>query len=230
MNMIGIRLSHGSERGRAATRRLSAGRFHLLASAVLVAAALAIPLRSAAAAPDPMTIIKATVGKFVAILSDPALKSNPADRRQRLKDNAAERFDFAEMGRSALGVHWRDLSDQQRKDFVDLFTRFVEAAYVGRLESYSGQQIDFVKASNDGPDYAQVNTNIIQPSADPISLNYRLKLEGDDWKIYDVTVENISIVANYRNQFNRVINNQGFDALMSDMRAKQEGLDTSLAK
>jgi phospholipid transport system substrate-binding protein len=228
--MIGTGLSHGSQRRRATAKPLSAGRFHLLAGGLLVAAALAIPLRAAAAAPDPMTIIKATVGKFVTILSDPALKSNPADRRQRLKDAAGERFDFAEMGRSALGVHWRDLSDQQRKDFVDLFTRFVEAAYVGRLESYSGQQIDFVKETSDGPDYTQVNTNIIQPSADPIGLNYRLKLEGNDWKIYDVTVENISIVANYRNQFNRVINNQGFDALMNDMRAKQEGLDTSLAK
>ena len=161
--MIGTGLSHGGERGRATARRLSAGRFHLLAGAVLVAAALAIPLRAAAAAPDPMTIVKATVDKFVGILSDPALKSNPGDRRQRLKDAAAERFDFAEMGRSALGVHWRDLSDQQRKDFVDLFTRFVEAAYISRLESYSGQQIDFVKEANDGPDYAQVNTNIIQP-------------------------------------------------------------------
>ncbi len=226
--MIGTGLSHA--RGRAAARRLSAGRFHLLAGAVLVAAAVAILLRPAAAAPDPMTIVKAAVNKFVGILNDPALKSNPGDRRQRLKDTAAERFDFAEMGRSALGVHWRDLSDQQRKDFVDLFTRFVEAAYIGRLESYSGQQIDFVKEANDGPDYAQVNTNIIQPSADPIGLNYRLKMEGNDWKIYDVTVDNISIVANYRNQFNRVINNQGFDALMNNMRAKQEGLDTSIAK
>jgi phospholipid transport system substrate-binding protein len=226
--MIGTRLPSAHER--AAAKDLSAGRFRLLAGAMLIAAALAIPLRAAAAGPDPMTIVKATVDKFVAILSDPALKSNPADRRQRLKDTAAERFDFAEMGRSALGVHWRELSDQQRKDFVDLFTRFVEAAYIGRLDSYHGQQIDFVKEANDGPDYAQVNTNIVQASADPIGLNYRVKMEGNDWKIYDVTVDNISIVANYRNQFNRVINNQGFDALMNDMRAKQEGLDTSIAK
>jgi phospholipid transport system substrate-binding protein len=226
--MIGTRLSQA--RGRTAARRLSAGRLHLLAGAVLVAAALAIALPAAAAAPDPMTVTKATVDKFVGILSDPALKANPGDRRQRLKDAAAERFDFAEMGRSALGVHWRELSDQQRKDFVDLFTRFVEAAYISRLESYSGQQIDFVKEANDGPDYAQVNTNIIQPNADAIGLNYRLKLEGNDWKIYDVTVDNISIVANYRNQFNRVMNNQGFDTLMSNMRAKQEGLDASIAK
>ena len=226
--MIGTGLSHPLRR--AAVRRLSAGRFHLLVGAMLIAAALAIPVRIAAAAPDPMTTVKATVDKFVAVLSDPALKANPGDRRQRLKDTAAERFDFAEMGRSALGVHWRDLSDQQRKAFVDLFTRFVEAAYIGRLDSYTGQRIDFVKAANDGPDYAEVSTKIIQPSADPIGLNYRVKMEGNDWKIYDVTVDNISIVANYRNQFNRVINNQGFDTLMSNMRAKQEGLDTSIAK
>ncbi len=228
--MIGTESSHRSGRRRVVARHLLPGRFRLMAGAGLVAAALAIPLRSAAAPPDPMAVCKGTVDKFVAILEDPALKSNTAERRQRLKDVAAERFDFTQMGRSALGVHWRDLSDQQRKDFVDLFTRFVEAAYIGRLESYSGQRIDFVKAANDGPDYSQVTSNIIQQNADPIVLSYRLNLENDDWKVYDVTVDNISVVANYRNQFNRVINNQGFDALMNDMRAKQQGLDERIAK
>ncbi len=176
-----------------------------------------------------MATTKATVDKVLSLLTDPALKSSPTERRQRLKDVVAPNFDFAEMGRSALGVHWRDLSDPQRKDFVNLFTRFVEASYISRVESYSGQQIEYVRESLEGSDYAQVSTNVINGAGQPISLNYRLKLENGQWKVYDVAVDNISIVANYRNQFNRVINNQGFDALMNDMRSKQEGLDARIA-
>jgi len=218
---------HRARKMRGVQRR-RAGAFPLAALTGLAAITLALPLRSRAA-PDPLAEVKTTVDKVVSILKDPALKSDVSRRRQQLKDTVVAHFDFAEMARSALGYHWKELSDQQHKDFVDLFTRFVEASYVNQIESYSGQQIDYAKEFNDSPDFAQVNTNITQEGKDPVALNYRLKLEGDDWRVYDVTVAGISIVANYRNQFNRVINNKGFDALMDTMRAKQEGLDTSIA-
>jgi phospholipid transport system substrate-binding protein len=210
---------------------LGTWRVAAVVSVGLLAATLVTPLRPRAAnAPDPKEQVKATVDKVLSILSDPALKANPQARRQQLKDTVAGHFDFAEMARSALGYHWRDLSEQQRKDFVGLFTRFIEAAYIGKVESYSGQQIDYVKDSRDDADYARVATNVIQQGKEPIGINYRLKLEDGEWKVYDVAVDNISITANYRNQFNRVINNKGFDALMDQMRAKQEGLDQDIAK
>ena len=207
-----------------------AGRICLFAGGAMLAVALAAPI-AAATPPDPMAEVKVTVDKIIAILADPALKSNPVERRAQLRRTVEEHFDFAAMGRSALGVHWRDLSDQQHKDFVELFTRFIEASYIGKVESYSGEPIEYVKESTDGSGYAQVNTNIVLgQGGDAASLNYRLKVEGEDWKVYDVTVDNISLVANYRNQFNRVINSQGFEALMDDMRAKQQGLDERIAK
>ncbi len=202
-----------------------------VASVWLVALTFASALCSpAAAASEPKDEVKATVDKVLSVLDDAALKANARERRRQLKDAVVGRFDFAQMARSALGYHWRDLSEQQRKDFVDLFTRFIEAAYIGKIESYSGQQIDYLKDFREDSDYAQVNTNVSQQGKDPISLNYRVKLDNGDWKVYDVAVDNISITANYRNQFNRVINNKGFDALMDEMRAKQEGLDQDIAK
>jgi phospholipid transport system substrate-binding protein len=211
------------KRQRTATWRLCA-----LAGAALSTIVFTRPALCAVPA-GPLTEIKTTVNKVIAILNDPAMKSNAVQRRQALKDSVAGHFDFAEMGKSALGFHWKELSEQQRKGFVDLFTRFIQASYISRIESYSGQQIDYVKETMDGPDYAQVNTNIVQEGKEPIALNYRVKLEEGTWRVYDVTVENISIVANYRNQFNRKINNEGFDALMDSMRAKQEGLDARIA-
>jgi phospholipid transport system substrate-binding protein len=209
---------------------LLAGRMCMVAVAAMLALALEAPI-AAATPPDPMAEVKATVDKMVAILADPALKSNPAEHRAQLTKTVEEHFDFAEMGRLALGVHWRGLSDQQHKEFVDLFTRFIEASYIGKVESYNGQPIEFLKEWNDGSGYAQVNTDIrLGQGSVPASLNYRLILEREDWKVYDVTVDNISLVANYRNQFSRVINNQGFDAMMNEMRAKQQGLDDQIAK
>jgi len=190
--------------------------------------AVCAPAR-AANPPDPMQQVKTTVDQVLQILQDPALKSDPAQRRQKLKDSVAGYFDWTDMAKSALGYHWRDLSEQQRKDFVDLFTRFIQASYLGKIDSYSGQKIEYLKQSTDGQ-YAQVNTNVVQEGKDPIPINYHLKADDGIWKVYDVTVDNISITANYRNQFNRVINNRGFDALMDDMRAKQESLNQSIAK
>ncbi len=188
---------------------------------------LSVPAR-AGNGPDPMQQVKATVDQVLQILQDPALKSDLSQRRQKLKDSVVGHFNFADMARSALGYHWRDLSDQQRKNFVDLFTRFVQASYLGKIEGYGGQKIDYLRESTDG-EYAQVNTQVSQEGKEPIPINYRLKADDGTWKVYDVTVDNISITSNYRNQFNRVISNRGLDALMANMRAKQETLDQSIA-
>jgi len=89
--------------------------------------------------------------------------------------------------------------------------------------------VQFIKQSSDGAGYAQVSTNVVQPDKQPIHIDYRLKQAGDGWRVYDVTVEDISITANYRNQFNRVINSQGYDALVSAMRNKEHELQSQLA-
>ena len=133
------------------------------------------------------------------------------------------------MAKSALGYHWKQITPAQQKEFTTAFVAFIEDSYLSKINDYRGQQVTFGVVSNDGPQYAQVNTDIVQPTGDAIHVNYRLLQSGNTWKIYDVTVDAISIIANYRNQFNRVMNNQGYDKLISDLKAKQAALAASLA-
>ena len=178
---------------------------------------------------DAMTTVRGTVSQVLNILGDH--QSSQEARRRRLIAVVAGHFDFADMARSSLGYHWRQLTPDQQQRFVQLFTAFMEDAYLNKIEGYSGQKIEFVNQASNGAGDSQVNTRVIQPNGgEPTTVDYRLKQDSGDWKVYDVTVDNISITANYRNQFNRVINNQGFDALMKEMQTKQQELIASLGK
>ncbi|HTY53565.1 MAG TPA: ABC transporter substrate-binding protein [Candidatus Binataceae bacterium] len=197
----------------------------ILAAAVFVAGA--VSTTTAANEGDAMALVKSTVNQAVAILQDHQTPTSA--RRQKLLNLVAGHFDFAEMARSSLGSHWRTITDAQKQQFVPLYTSFMEDVYLNKLEGYSGQKIEYLNQTSDGPGYSQVNTRAVGANGgSPIRINYRLKQEGGDWKVYDVLVEGISITANYRNQFNRVINNEGFDSLMSKMKAKQQELSASL--
>jgi phospholipid transport system substrate-binding protein len=154
-----------------------------------------------------------------------ANKSAPVQQRRRqLREAIENEFDFSEMSKSALGYHWRTISENQRAQFTKLFTAFIEDAYLSKIQDYSGQQVQFQGQSPLGQGYAQINTAIVQTGKSPITVNYLLLQKDGTWKIYDVTVDAISIIANYRNQFNRVINEKGFDQLMADLQAKQQEL------
>jgi len=174
----------------------------------------------------PMTVVQNTVNQALEVLRD---KASPLPQRQeKLRQIVAQSFDFTQMAKSALGYHWKTLNPQQQQEFTNVFISFIEDSYLSKLNDYRGQQVQFVKATQDGADYAQVNTNIVREGKDPIHLDFRLMSESGAWKIYDVTVDAISIIANYRNQFNRVINEKGFPQLMADLRAKQQELASLL--
>jgi phospholipid transport system substrate-binding protein len=159
---------------------------------------------------------------------------SPPDREQKLRSIAESHFDFAEMSRSAIGYHWKTLTPAQQTEFVPLFTNFIEDFYLSRIESYSVEKINeqiqssmiqFVKQTTDGPDYAEVySTVVLKDRKDPIPVNYLMRHDGNEWKIYDITIDNISVIANYRNQFNRVLNSDGYDKLVNDIREKTKGL------
>jgi phospholipid transport system substrate-binding protein len=151
-------------------------------------------------------------------------------RRRELRSLVEQNFDFETMSRSALGYNWRSLSPDQRAQFTKLFTAFIEVAYLDKIQDYQGQQVQFAGEHSLGDGYAEVDTKIVQPGKSPISVNYLLEQKDGAWKIYDVTVEAISIIANYRNQFNRVISQKGFDQLMADLQAKQQQLESLLGE
>lgn len=226
---------------------ISLGRGALAALAMILAttaiAAAGSPLAprtttSAVASPnDPLQLVKSGLQEAIAIFQDKTLSLTA--RRAKLRDAAARYFDFAYMARSALGPHWRDLTPAQRNEFVPLFTTFIEEVYLSKVKDYSVEKIQdevksaniqFVRESYDGPDYSQVfSTVALKEHPDPIEVNYQLKKDADGWRIYDITLDAISVMANYRNQFNRVINSDGFDKLLADLRAKSEQLGARTA-
>jgi len=170
--------------------------------------------------------VQQTIHQAIALIRDDSLPER--QRRRELIALVQGRFDFSEMARSALGRHWKTLSDDQRQQFVTVFIAFLEDAYIGKVENYAGQPIQFANETQLDSDDVEVATNILQSQGDPVQVNYLMRQEGGEWKVYDVTVDSISIIANYRNQFNRVINDKGFPALMSAMREKQKHLEATI--
>lgn len=179
---------------------------------------------SIALAGMPVEQVKETVGRVVIILRDPVLQTEDriAERREMLRQAILPRFDFSEMARRSLGSHWKNQKARQ-EEFVTVFTDFVENAYVGRIESFKNEKITFGRERIDS-DLAEVDTKVLVSKGEPVSINYKLHLVGTDWKVYDVVIENISLVNNYRSQFNRILNTASFDDLLQKLREKRSGM------
>ena len=192
----------------------------------LIVTISAIPV--AFADQSPTDVVKGLVNPALQILND---KSAPLkDRQDKLRQLVSgDVFDYTAMTRSALGMHWKDINDQQRQDVTQTFTAFLRDSYISRIQDFAVQSVNFLGESDIGNGNTEVKTTIEQPGGQaPVQVNYSLRKDSGKWLIYDVGVDNISIAANYRNQFNRVINNQGFDTLLSDLKKKQQTLDDQL--
>ena len=195
--------------------------------ATLLALAMAGGAGTLRADSSPLQSTQEFVNQALKILAD---KQTPvADRGRQLHQLIEPRFDFPDMARAALGRHWRALTPAQRQDFTGVFKGFIETAYLSKIGDYAGQSVEFIKQSSLGAGYAQVTSNIVQSGRAAIPVNYLLEQTDGSWKVYDVTVDNISIIQNYQNQFNRVINENGFDKLLADLKAKQQQLGAASA-
>ena len=166
--------------------------------------------------------LKQSVEKIQTILADPSLKgeANSATRRQKLKEAVNERFAFDEMAKRSLGAQWQKRSASEQQEFVRLFTDLLEGAYLSKVEEYSGEKIQFVNERQD-KDFAEVNTKLINRKGEDFALDYRLVNLNGDWKVTDVVIENISLVNNYRSQFNRVLSKSSFEDLLQAMKQKK---------
>jgi phospholipid transport system substrate-binding protein len=188
------------------------------------------------AANDPMSQVKNGVSDVIDVFKAP---NTPIQvRREKLRQLGAKYFDFESMTRSVMGYHWRELSPAQRVEVVSLFTNFINDAYLSKLQDYSVKKvaeelptvnIQFLRETFDGPEYAQVYSTVtLKEQKDPIDLNYLMHRANGQWKVYDVTVDAISVIGNYRNQFNRVINDGGYDKLVNELRSKTLALQQQL--
>jgi phospholipid transport system substrate-binding protein len=193
------------------------------ALAALVALALTLGVAAGAAAGVPTDQVKGGIDRVLQILQDPALKQpgRTEERRQQIRTVANGLFDWEETGRRALGRHWPGRSPAQQKEFSALFADLIERSYVGKIEAYSGEKILYLGDTVDG-DQATVRTRLVTKAGTEIPIDYRLHRQGDRWRAYDVLIEGVSLVANYRNQFNRIIQQAGFDDLMQRLKTKQE--------
>ena len=192
----------------------------MTAVAVLVAAVLAGTVVAQATVTDE---VKKTVDEVVRIVSDKEMKKpqNDAKRRKALKAAIGSIFDYGEMARRSLGVHWKEITPAQQKEFVSLFETLLENSYAGKIEAYNQEKIVYGQEMVDG-DSAEVKSRVISVKRDEYSLDYRLLNKGGRWKVYDVVIEGVSLVSNYRSQFNRIITNQGYGELVKKLRAKSE--------
>jgi len=165
--------------------------------------------------------VRQSVDKLLAILKDPQLKgeSKKNERRDKLKEVIYQRFDFTEMARRSLGSEWRRRSPEEQREFVKLFTGLLEQAYLDNIESYNGEKFRYLKEQEDN-NYAQVDTKIIDNKGQEFSVNYRLHNRNGDWKVYDVVIEDISLVNNYRSQFNRMLATSSYEELVNRMKGK----------
>lgn len=170
---------------------------------------------------EPTEAIRGAVNQGVEILQN-AKFDNQKQRTQvidQLRQIVYPLFDFNEMAKRSLGANWRRANPQQQKEFVLTFTALLEKTYADQIDLYNGQKVLYTGESIDG-DYAQVDSRIIDKDGQTYSVVYRLHKVDGKWKIYDVIAENISLVNNYRSQFNRVIAKSSFDELLKTMKEK----------
>jgi phospholipid transport system substrate-binding protein len=189
---------------------------------------------AAAALPDAMPEAKSLGDQILAIARDPSCKADRHGCRERLRTLIEQYWDTTDMARSALGYHWRDLNDQQRQEFTRLFSDLIEAIYLSRsnfskAEQFTGSaRVNYVKEIPEGDEYRKIDTTVsLQEGQEPIKVDYRMRWVDGKWKVYDVIVEDISLTGNYRNQFNRVINNQGYPQLVRMLQDKLQQIKAS---
>ena len=166
--------------------------------------------------------LKGAIDRVVSTLDSPAMKGEgkAAERRTAVRKIANEIFDFGEIARRSLGRYWQPLSETQRSEFVGLFGDLLERSYISKIELYGGEKIIYSGERVDG-DLAVVGTKIVTKNGTEVPIDYRLFRRGDSWKVYDVNIEGISLVSNYRTQFNKIIQTSGYNALVDRMKAKQ---------
>jgi phospholipid transport system substrate-binding protein len=178
---------------------------------------------ASAAWANPIEDVKKTVDEVVRIVSDKEMKKNETKRRQALKKSISTIFDYSEMAKRSLGKHWNSRTAAEKKQFTDLFATLLENSYAGKIESYNNEKIVYIKEIEEDQ-YAEVKSKVVTAARDEFTLDYRLFKQNGKWMVYDVIIEGVSLVSNYRSQFNRIITSNGYDKLVKKLQTKSEEL------
>jgi phospholipid transport system substrate-binding protein len=174
----------------------------------------------------PTDSMKTTIDEVLRIVREKELKqpAKSEERRHLLEKVVSARFDYAEMSRRALGAPWNQLTDQQKQEFVALFQTLLTNSYADKVETYSGEGVQYLNERTE-KEYAEVRTKVLSGKTE-IPLDYRLINKADDWRVYDVVVDGVSLVNNYRGQFTKILRASSYSDLVEQLRKKSDKLKT----
>ena len=193
-----------------------------LAAVLLLALVVTLP----AQAGTPTDQVRQYTDQVMKILENPELRST--DKRAAVRKVANEVFDVTETARRALGRHWNGRTQAERDEFVTLFADLLERTYISKIDLYGGERLKYTGEVIDG-DYALVRARIITNKGSEVPVEARMLKRGDQWLIYDIIIENVSLIMNYRTQFDRIIRTASFQELVRKLKDNREQFMTEKA-
>jgi len=189
---------------------------------VLAIMALALGLAQPAVAATPTETLKAYSDVVLKILEDPSLRSpeRKNERRAAVRKVAEEIFDLSETAKRALGPHWNQRTPAEREEFTQLFAELLEGTYIARIDEYGGERIRYTGEKIEG-DLATVQSRVLTKKGSEAPVEARLLRRGDKWLVYDVTIEGVSLINNYRTQFDRIIRSSSYAELVKRLKERK---------
>lgn len=177
-----------------------------------------------ASASTPTQTLKDTVNKVIDVLKDQSLKgdSKKQERARKLSTIVGKTFNFKEMAKKSLDKHWNERTPEEQREFEDLFRKLLERTYSERIENYSDEEVSFLDEIIKGR-YALVKTRIVNSQNKAIPVNYKMKQFDTHWEVIDVSIEGVSLVKNYRTQFNEILTNHSYSELITRLNKKLQG-------
>lgn len=169
----------------------------------------------------PLEAVKANVTGVLDVLKDPKLKGEAGKKvkEQRIETAADKLFDFVELSKRTLGINWNKLTQDQRREFVELYRRILKDAYVEKITAYTNEQVNFIKELPIAENMVEVQSVVTAKGGD-VSINYRVMKKDNQWRVYDVVIEGVSLINNYRTQFREVLGNNPPETLLDTLRKK----------
>ena len=189
---------------------------------LIMCIALIVPAQVLAA--DAKQTVESEVNKVLAALRDPAFKDKPREEKMaKISSIISEVFDYEELSKRTVGRDWKKMSDAQQKEFIELFSGLLQDVYADRLLAYSDEKIDFGKTTELKKGLVEVESSILMTNGNTAMLNYRCMEKDGQWKVYDVVIEGISMIKNYRSQFRPILSKGGPEELLDVLRKKVKG-------
>ena len=198
----------------------------MLKNSWIIAAGLLLLETLVLAMPSPREQVQQTVDQVLEVLRNKAITGQP--RRETLSRIIKARFDFTAMSQRTLGKYWKEGTPQEQARFVTLFSDLLEASYVGRIDAYSDETVNYLDERIEG-DLAEVNTSVRSGNAN-IPINYRMVSKNGEWFVYDVIIEEVSLIKNYRSSYGEIVRKEGYAGLFTRMEAKIRELQATPVK